>query len=508
MYDYVLRAGKIYTMNDLQPEAGWVAVKDGKIAETGNGEIPEASKIMDFGGATVIPGLMDPHIHGTVAAIFEKGVSLAECANIQEVLDKIEARCKTEQGELVVAHSLMVPFLAESRWPKRSELDQISNGKKVIAVGYDMHGSVVNTRALESIEIDSSVMGVEVENGEITGQMSSDDAHFLTIGQVLGQYSNDEMSSLVDDYIQKCLSYGLTGVHVLEGSFVEKNRDIKIWMDKKHKAPFHIVVYPQVWDMDSVEEFQLPRHGGCITLDGSDMNYTMAMAEPYTNKPETRGFLMREDAMVYKLVSRAHAEGKQCAFHALGERAIDQILWIYDRVIKEQGDKDLRHRIEHFTMATDEQIEHAARLGCVVIPQPELASLFDMPSVEEQFGKERAARMERYRVWTDKGLIVCGSSDVPINGLNPLKAIHELVNNVHDTRRLDVTTALKYYTVNPAYAAHEEKERGKICPGFFADFTVLDRNPYMEPGQIHEFSVIATITEGNLVYQKENQGSI
>lgn len=508
MYDYVIRAGKIYTMNDSQPEAEWVAVQSGKVAETGNGEIPETSKVIDFGEATMIPGLIDAHIHGTVAAIFEKGVSLAECASIQDVLNKIEERCKREQGELVVAHSLMVPFLVENRWPKRSELDGISNGKKVIVVGYDMHGSVVNAKALDSIEIAPDVMGVETENGEITGQMTSDDAHFLTIGQVLGQYSNEEMSRFVDEFIQKCLACGLTGVHALEGSFIEKNKDIKIWMDKKEQAPFHIVIYPQVWDIDSVEEFQLPRHGGCITLDGSDMNYTMAMAEPYTNKPETRGFLMREDAMVYKLVSRAHAEGKQCAFHALGDRAIDQILWIYDRVIKEQGDKDLRHRIEHFSMATDEQIQHAAHLGCVVVPQPELASLFDMPSVEEQFGKERTARMERYRVWTDKGLVVCGSSDVPINGLNPLNAIHELVNNVHDTRRLDVMTALKYYTVNPAYAAHEENERGKICPGFFADFTVLDRDPYTEPEHIREFSVLATITEGNLVYQKDAQGSI
>ncbi len=74
---------------------------------------------------------------------------------------------------------------------------------------------------------------------------------------------------------------------------------------------------------------------------------------------------------------------------------------------------------------------------------------------------------------------------------------------IHDTRRVDVKTALKYYTVNPAYAAHEENERGKISAGYFADFTVLDRNPYEEPKHINEFQVKATFTEGNLVYKNK-----
>ncbi len=490
-------------MDEPNPEVEWIAVQDRKIAEVGNGAAPEAKTVYDFANETVIPGLIDPHIHGTVAAIFEKGVSLATCGCIDDVLNAIAERANQTADDIIVAHSLMVPFLAENRWPTRPELDSVSNGKKVVVVGYDMHGSAFNTKALNSIVINTALLGVEIEDGEVTGLFLEDDAHFSAIGQILGQYSNEEMNTFVDEYIQKCLAYGLTGVHALEGSFVADNKDIEVWVNKCGKAPIHIVVYPQVWDLDSVRKYNLPRHGGCITLDGSNMNYTMAMDLPYDDRPETRGFLLRDDAFVYNLVSAAHAEGKQCSFHALGERAIDQILYIYDRVIKEQGNKDLRHRIEHFTMATDEQIEHAAKLGVVVVPQPELAPFFDDPSVEQQFGKERQLRMERYHVWTEKGVTVCGSSDVPINGLNPLNSIHELVNNIHDTRRVDVTTALKYYTVNPAYAAHEEHERGKISAGYFADFTVLDRNPYEEPKHINKFQVKATFTEGNLVYKNK-----
>lgn len=501
MYEKVICAKKIYTMDESNPEVRWVAFEGKKIVAAGTDAVPEAAAVLNYEDSIIIPGLIDPHIHGTVAALFEKGVSLAECGCIQDVLDKIAQRAEGED-EIIIGHSLMVPFLAENRWPDRFELDKVSNGKTVAVIGYDMHGSVLNTKALESIQIEENNLGVEKLNGKITGRMISDDAHFSAISQVLGRYDNAFIEQCVDEYIQKCFSLGITGVHALEGQFVADNKDIEVWLKKKETSPLHIVVYPQVWDMDSVKKNNLPRHGGCITLDGSDMNFTMAMAEPYTSRPSTRGFLMRTDAEVYKLVSRAHSEGKQCSFHALGERAIDQLLWIYDQVIQEQGYQDQRHRIEHFTMATDEQIEHAARLGCVVVPQPELSPLFEAPSVIEQFGQERSDRMERYRIWTEKGLTVCGSSDVPINSLNPLNSIHALVNSNMDSRRLDVTTALKYYTVNPAYAAHEENERGKIAAGYYASFTVLDRDPYAEPEHINEFSIVAAIADGTVAYQK------
>lgn len=502
MYDYILKAKAIYPLNGEDKTLDWIGVKDKKIACLGKGDVPEGETVKEYNGV-IIPGLSDSHTHCSASSVFKYCDSLMMCTCLQDIFDIIAAKAESTEGDWLLFHSLMVPYLAEQRWPDRWELDAVSKGKKVVIAGYDMHGSVFNTAALDSIEIDPDEFGVEKRDGEVTGQMASDDAHFRAFQQYMDQLDRDVYQEMVDGFIQECVFLGLTTVHALEGGFFPENMDVGEWTKRAadEKTPLHVVVYPQVWDYDLAAKYNLPRYGGCLTLDGSDMNYTMAMDEVYDNNPSTRGFLMRKDADLYELVSRAHADGKQCAFHALGERAIDQILYIYDQVIAEQGDKGLRHRIEHFTMAKDDQIAHAKKLGCVVVPQPEVSLLFTEPSVEAQFGAERTARMERYKVWTDAGLIVGGGSDSPIGGISPFGGLNALINNPVETRRLDIDEALRYYTYNVAYAAHEEHERGMIQEGFYADFTVLDRDPYAEPENIGEFKALATISEGRIVYE-------
>ena len=230
----------------------------------------------------------------------------------------------------------------------------------------------------------------------------------------------------------------------------------------------------------------------------------MALDEPYTCKPEVRGNLFRKDSEVYNLVSKAYADNKQTAFHAMGDRAIDQLLDAYRRVIAEQGQKNLRLRIEHFTMPRPSHLKLASELGVVVSQQPEFPYIYDTEDgyVEEWFGKERVKRIEQYKQNMDAGIMVAGGSDSPVNSINPLTGIHGVVNGRFDTRRMDVKGALKMYTYNAAYAAFEEQERGTIKEGFYADFTILGQDPYEIPDKINEIEVIGTISEGRVVYAK------
>lgn len=124
--------------------------------------------------------------------------------------------------------------------------------------------------------------------------------------------------------------------------------------------------------------------------------------------------------------------------------------------------------------------------------------------MEEIFGVERVStRFEQYKKNMDAGVVVCGGSDAPVNSLNPMTGLHGFVNARFDTRRLTVTEALKAYTYGPAYAAFEENERGTIKEGFYADFTVLDADPYEVPDKINEIKVKGTISEGRIVYESE-----
>ena len=278
-----------------------------------------------------------------------------------------------------------------------------------------------------------------------------------------------------------------------------------IWLRKinEESLPFHCVLYPQLWDYERALRYNLPRHGGCLTLDGADTDYTMALDEPYANKPEVRGDLYRKDSEVYNLTKKAYSDGKQTAFHAMGERAIDQVLDAYRRVIAEQGQKNLRLRIEHFTLPRDEHVKMAAKLNIVVSQQPEYTYIFDTPggAVEQWFGKERADRMEQYKHISDMGIVVAGGSDAPVNSLNPFTGIQGLVNGRGAGRRMSVTEALKAYTYNAAYAAFEENERGTIKEGFYADFTVIDKDPYEISDKIDEIKVMGTVSEGRIVFE-------
>lgn len=502
MFDKVLKAKKIYTLNHNCKTVEWVAINGNKICQIGSGKSPEARETIDMGYYTIIPGLMDAHVHGTFTALLSKGVNVFNASTVSETCELIKDYCLKSDEDIIIAHGYLKDIIKEGRFPTKDELDVVSNGKSVIIISISGHASVFNSKALEGIDIPSNYCGALRSNGELTGEMIDDDAHFFAFDSFADRITDDEKGKYIDSFANMCIECGITSVHCLE-NFGKKHSDIGIWNEKINDGnlPVHAVLYPQSWDYESVQQYGIPRHGGCLTLDGSEIEYTIALNEPYANNNATRGFLFRNDDLVYQLVSKAHRDGKQCAFHAMGDRAIDQILWIYHRVIKEQGQKNLRHRIEHFSLPTDQHIRMAAELGVIVNPQPEYPYLFEN-ELENYYGKERAKRFENYRSWTDAGLIVTGSSDAPVNTLSPLSGIHALVNTSNKSRKFTVTEALEMYTKNVAYAAFEENERGTIKEGYYADFTVLSDDPYEIPDKIKDIEVMATIVEGNVVYQK------
>jgi hypothetical protein len=506
---YVMKAKKIYTMDEESPSADWVLVEGKRIKAVGNGEAPTGYLVREFEDAVVFPGLIDTHVHAGTTAVMLSGVNLIEVTCVQEALDLIEERCRTTEDDIVFAAFYIEPQINEGRFPTKKELDRISNGKKVMVTSITLHSSSVNTETFQALGFSEDLPGLgKDENGEFNGLLGIDEVQLKALNILMGLISEERYLQYIEDFGKMAVENGLTTVHCLEGQFVKEDKDLDIWMEKIDSGdlPFHCVLYPQLWDYERAKKYNLPRHGGCLTLDGADMDFTMALDEPYTCKPEVRGDLINKDSDVYQLVKRAHMDEKQCAFHAMGERAIDQVLDAYRRVIAEQGDKKLRHRIEHFTLPRLSHIELAAKLGCVVCQQPEYSYLFDTPGgpVEQWFGVERAStRFEHYKMVKDSGVVVAGGSDAPVNSLNPLTGIHGLVNARYDIRRMSVTEALETYTRCGAYAAFEEEERGQISEGYYADFTVLAEDPYEIPEKINEIEIVATISEGREVYRKQ-----
>ena len=268
--------------------------------------------------------------------------------------------------------------------------------------------------------------------------------------------------------------------------------------------PVHTVLMYQTMDVQRVLDLGLPRIGGCLTIDGAGFEHTALMYEPYSDVPSTCGDQYISDEQIRAFVREAHAAGLQIGMHAIGDRAVDILTAAYAEALKESPREDARHRAEHFYCPRPVSIERAEKYGFALPMQPVFSWLWDVPGgpYERFWGPERSAMSEPFAELCKRGMVVSGGSDSPVTEVAPLVGIHGAVNNPRESRRVSVEDALRMFTINGAWVAFEEKEKGTLEVGKLADIVVLDRDPYREPDHIKEFAVEMTITEGRVVYER------
>ena len=269
-----------------------------------------------------------------------------------------------------------------------------------------------------------------------------------------------------------------------------------------------VVNYWETLDFDKVMPYKLDRIGGCICLDGTRTLHTMALIKPYADRPDTRGLLYYNDAQILEFIRKANDHNMQCSLHAAGTRAIDQYIYLLNQVIRELGQKHLRHRIEHFSYPTEEQIQMAAELELALPMQPIFTQVWDSGEdsmYKKRFGAAEAGKVEPIADIIRAGGMVCGGSDSPVTMIDPLAGIDACVNTDNPHRKITMREALKLYTTNGAWAAHEDKEKGTLAYGKNADLVVLERSPFSDPGHVKEIQVEKTFVNGKLVYQGPNQ---
>ncbi len=507
-YDLVLKNGNIITIDDSESRANWVAVKDGVIAALGKGDFDgECAETIDLKGATVLPGLFDAHAHVMPTGFFLNSVNLTETKTIDEVLALMKDACeKAAADEWVFGAGFMSQNLKEGRFPDRYELDAISNGHPIMIAAQTLHGVALNSEAMKRVEIPDVADLDRDANGELIGVLRSDDAVFPVMGQAFALLPDDKLFEFVKDCSSYAASKGVTTMVGLMGQFVDGDKDVDLVINRGDELPINIEVFYQTWDLEKIKPYGLNRIGGCLTLDGAGFEYTMALEEPYPERPERRGFLLHTDEEIYKLVSEAHANDIQCAFHALGTRAIDQLLYVFKQVIGEQGPKDLRHRVEHFSLPTDKHMDMLAEMNLIASMQPSFTGMWGQPEggyYELLFGRERADRMEVFPEIIKRGGIICGGSDSPVSLTDPLYGIACCIKNPDPRRNVSVTDAIKIFTYNAAYSVHIEDRKGSLEVGKDADFTIIDRDPYeyASSDEIYDMKALMTIKGGKVAYK-------
>ena len=246
--------------------------------------------------------------------------------------------------------------------------------------------------------------------------------------------------------------------------------------------------------------------------DGSLGGKTAALREPYEGDPENKGIFVYDEKVFYDLLEKAHRNGLQLAIHAIGDYTMDVILDCYEKIAAKYPKPDPRFRIIHCQITSEDILDRFARNGLLADIQP-LFIRADMEIAEELLGKERVSTSYAWKTMLDKGIHVSGSSDAPVESFDPILAIHCAVTSQNldgqpaggwlPQQKLTVQEAVALYTTGSAYTSYEENVKGKLCPGYLADFIVLSQDIFSVPeNEIVNTKVEQTYLGGKLVYSR------
>lgn len=507
MSDLVVHNARVRTLDPANPTAEAVLVRGGQIAAVGSDADVLAQAVgvrrFDAGGRTVLPGLIDSHVHFWRSGLVEQMLDLRQTRSLPEVMAKIrELASGAPRGSLLMARGFMDTQMAEHRYPTRAEMDAAAPDHILWIFHNNGHSCAVNSNAIRFLDLDPRTEGVELDaEGQPTG----------TLRGLIAFESQRRLLTLLDPATSvRCLEIiseqavrqGATTIHCLEGGRLEGDPDVRDFLAHQAELPVNTVLYYQITDVEKILGMGLPRIGGCVLIDGSPAAHTGALFEPYSDRPDTIGPTFWEQADLDAWVWAAHSAGLQITVHATCERAINQMLSALERALTRLPRPDHRHRIDHAYFPRLEDVRRAARLGVTSGVQPYFEQAFRQ-MYHQRLGEERQHRVHPYRSYLDAGVLIGGGSDSFVTPIDPIAGIHAAVNHGVPEQRVTPDEALRMFTLNNARLAFEEGECGTIERGKRGDLVVLSGDPLaVDPGAIGEIQVEATVVRGQVVYER------
>ncbi|MFX1340343.1 MAG: amidohydrolase, partial [Promethearchaeota archaeon] len=436
--------GPIITMNDSHLLIEAVGIEGDKIIAAGNLEeiknkIGNNYKLIDLNGCTLLPGFIDSHFHIVPILFFYVFLNLAEVKSLKELKEQlIQTVHKKKPGEFIYGLNLkeeQFEDLEERVLPNRFLLDDICPDNPVFLLRYDGHVGVVNTKALELAGIDNKTIspeGGEIrrnEKGEITGVLS-ENATSLIMTKVSLPDPDEIMKAAAQAYRDLAVE-GITSIHGIveldkEGGVVNLGGlEIPLLKTMKDKIlqDWYGIVYtaepkklkrlqkPPLDDGKLDSRFKI----GCLKswFDGTFGAATALMLEPYSDHPESSGFSVIDEGVLYERMVKAHNLGFQIALHAIGDKANQTVINLYKKLLSQYPRNNHRHRIEHASMLTAEMIKDMKDLGLIASCQPPFINS-EHSWLEKRIGKERCKITYPFKSLIKAGVIIAAGSDGPV----------------------------------------------------------------------------------------------
>jgi predicted amidohydrolase YtcJ len=534
--DILFKNANVYTANDQQSRAEAIAVTGNRIVFAGSNAdgqnyVGRATKVIDLHGQTMLPGLTDAHHHLLGVGFREMTLNLEGVNSLQDFLAQVKARVDTKQpGEWVTGRGWIETFWTPPVFPTRWDLDKIAPNNPVFLDRADGHGAVANSQALKIAGIDKntpSPFGGEISKDKATGEpngMVLDAAQDLVQRHIPATTAADAERAVLLG-VQRDVQLGWTQVQVPGGSFAE----VEIFKKLHDEGKIKLRIYAAL-SAPGPEAQRLMRDGAIIGADdyhltvralklyadGSLGSRSAALLQPYSDKPETSGFLTIKEADLQPVLQEALRKGIQIETHAIGDRGNRFILDQYEKAMNAVPKAQWkiaspRWRVEHSQIVNPADIPRFAKLGVIPSMQPSHA-IGDLHFAPSRLGIDRLSGAYAWQSFIKSGSIVPGGSDAPVERGEPMIEFYAAVARKdmkgfsgagwHPEEAATREQALKMFTIWPAYAAFEEKLRGSIEVGKFADFTVLSADIMKIPEpEILKTRCMMTVIGGEIVYQ-------
>ena len=531
--ELLIRGGKIYTGVAAQPTAEVVLVQDGRIAYVGTESGLPAfayAETLDLRGATMFPGFTDGHAHLDGIGWRELTLNLEGSASVAEAMTRLAAWAEAHPEGPIVGRGWIETHWPEARFLTAADLDAAAPGRIVLLGRSDGHAVVASTPALLAAGIDAGTVapsGGEIlkgTDGRPTGLLV--DAAEQLVAGLLPQTDPEALRDAYRAGFRVEAAYGWTGVHFMSAPW----RDIPLLeaMAEAGEAPLRIYnsVTPDgaaaliAGGPRSVADGRIITRAIKYYADGALGSRGAALFEPYADRPETSGLMQITGDEIIPLYEAALRGGIQIATHAIGDRGNASVAEWYQQALNAvpAADRphgaDVRWRIEHAQILRPSDYRWFQHLPIIASMQPSHA-IGDLHFAPARLGDARLDGAYAWHSLVDMGVIVVGGSDAPVERGDPLIEFYAAVARADlegfqgpDWRpgeAVDRATALKMFTLWPAYASFREDELGTIEVGKRADFTAFSVDLMTAPvGDIPNGRATLTVVDGVVVYRAES----
>jgi hypothetical protein len=503
-----------------------------------------ATQMVDLGGAFVMPGFNDAHAHLGDGGRIRLSVNLLGVKSLAEMQERIRAAAaKAAPGKWLSGGGWDHTLWASGTLPTRADMDAAAAGHPAIFVRVDGHIAVADSAALEAAGITRTTEAPEGgkidrdAKGEATGILRETAQGLVHVPPPSPQDRRRGLELAIEDAV----SHGVTSV-----------QDFSDWddflvfeqMEREGKLPVRISEWLRFADPVSVEKEQAGHHPATDRMlhttmlkgfmDGSLGSRTAAMNAPYADDPGNSGIPRYTQEQLNAMALERAKAGFQLGFHAIGDRAVDMALDAFalaedaaqsgpiaPQVVTPIAGhsfaihgRDFRFRIEHSQVVTPGDFARYKQLGVIASMQPNHL-LTDMAWAGQRLGPEREKYAYAWKSFLDAGVPLAFGTDYPVEPIAPFRGVYAGVTRMneagtasfHPEEKLTIGQTLEAYTQGSAYAEFAEKWKGKLAPGYVADFVVLDRDlTAIAPREILGTKVLRTVVGGRTVYQADQVG--